>query len=76
MSEPVETPQVEKEAETENEYVEYANRLKEQGNAAFQAGDLKESIRLYSQGLEMDPDNHVLYSNRSAGRRRKDVFGS
>jgi hypothetical protein len=26
----------------------------------------KEAIALYTQGLDIDPDNHVLYSNRSA----------
>lgn len=52
----------------ENEYAEYAARLKDQGNEAFKAGDIPLSITYYTQAIDMDPDNHVYYSNRSAGK--------
>jgi stress-induced-phosphoprotein 1 len=37
-----------------------------QGNAAFTAGDYPTARDLFSKALELDPNNHVLYSNRSA----------
>ncbi|RKO90553.1 hypothetical protein BDK51DRAFT_17541, partial [Blyttiomyces helicus] len=40
--------------------------LKTQGNAAFSSGDFKTAIELFSKAIELDPSNHVLYSNRSA----------
>ncbi|KAJ1882303.1 Hsp90 cochaperone, partial [Kickxella alabastrina] len=43
-----------------------ANELKAQGNAAFAAGKHDEAIKLFTQAIELDPQNHVLYSNRSA----------
>ena len=41
-------------------------RFKNTGNDAFKRGDHEEAVRLYTAALEVDPDNHVLYSNRSA----------
>ena len=37
-----------------------------QSNAACQAGDFPVAVRLYSEAIELDPRNHILYSNRSA----------
>lgn len=42
-----------------------ADELKAQGNAAFQAKDFDKAIDLFSQAINVDPSNHVLYSNRS-----------
>jgi hypothetical protein len=56
-----------REEENVEEYAEYANRLKDQGNEAFKQGDIPLSITLYTQAIDMDPDKHVYYSNRSAG---------
>eukprot|EP01023_Acetabularia_acetabulum_P000337 TRINITY_DN10134_c0_g1_i1.p1 TRINITY_DN10134_c0_g1~~TRINITY_DN10134_c0_g1_i1.p1 ORF type:complete len:617 (+),score=132.73 TRINITY_DN10134_c0_g1_i1:86-1852(+) len=39
---------------------------KAKGNAAFQQGSFQEAITHFSAGVEVDPSNHVLYSNRSA----------
>lgn len=58
--------------EEEEEYKQQANALKEQGNAAFQAGDVTLAINYFSQAIEIDPDNHVLYSNRSAAYMKAD----
>jgi tetratricopeptide (TPR) repeat protein len=38
------------------------------GNAAFSAGKFEEAIEHFSQGIEVAPQNHVLYSNRSAAK--------
>ncbi|EFN66755.1 Stress-induced-phosphoprotein 1, partial [Camponotus floridanus] len=40
--------------------------LKEKGNAALQEGKFDEAIKHYSDGIVLDGNNHVLYSNRSA----------
>jgi ankyrin repeat protein len=39
---------------------------KDKGNAFYKKKDFKSAIEAYSKGLEMDPTNHVIYSNRSA----------
>ncbi|KAF8639926.1 hypothetical protein AX17_001176 [Amanita inopinata Kibby_2008] len=48
-----------------------ASALKDQGNKAFAAKDYDKAIDLFSQALAIDPQNHVLWSNRSAARAGK-----
>jgi stress-induced-phosphoprotein 1 len=43
-----------------------ATDLKNQGNAAVSAGKYQEAIDLYTQAIDLEPSNHVFYSNRSA----------
>lgn len=42
------------------------NELKDQGNKAFQTKDYDTAIALFTKAIELDPQNHVLFSNRSA----------
>ncbi|KAF7502822.1 hypothetical protein GJ744_005015 [Endocarpon pusillum] len=42
-----------------------ADALKAEGNKAFAAKNFEEAVEKFSQAIELDPDNHVLYSNRS-----------
>jgi len=42
-----------------------AEDLKHAGNEAFKASQYAEAVRLYTQALELDADNAVLFSNRS-----------
>ena len=56
----------------ELEYKTHANALKEQGNELFQAGKNEEAIQVYTQAIDLDPDNHVFYSNRSAAYMKND----
>eukprot|EP00457_Paulinella_chromatophora_P000829 gb/GEZN01000829.1/.p1 GENE.gb/GEZN01000829.1/~~gb/GEZN01000829.1/.p1 ORF type:complete len:1062 (+),score=199.70 gb/GEZN01000829.1/:200-3385(+) len=39
---------------------------KEKGNAAFKRGDMVEACEHYTFASEMDPSNHVLFTNRAA----------
>eukprot|EP01067_Filipodium_phascolosomae_P006954 Filipodium_phascolosomae@DN535_c0_g1_i1.p2 len=43
-----------------------AEELKVKGNAAFTAKLYEEAIKHFSDGIELDQSNHVLFSNRSA----------
>lgn len=45
-----------------------AATLKDQGNKAFAAKDYNKAIELFSQAIDLDKTNHVLYSNRSAAK--------
>ncbi|KAG9778583.1 Hsp90 cochaperone [Exophiala dermatitidis] len=42
-----------------------ADALKAEGNKAFAAKDFQTAVEKFSQAIELDPNNHVLYSNRS-----------
>ncbi|KAL8920562.1 MAG: hypothetical protein Q9208_006184 [Pyrenodesmia sp. 3 TL-2023] len=42
-----------------------ANALKAEGNKAFADKNFEEAIDKFSQAIELEPTNHVLYSNRS-----------
>ena len=48
-----------------------ANELKDQGNKAFQAKDYDTAIDLFTKAIELDSQNHVLFSNRSAAKAGK-----
>ena len=51
------------------------NALKDQGNKAFAAKDYDAAIDLFTQAISIDPNNHVLYSNRSAAKAGKKQWG-
>jgi Flp pilus assembly protein TadD len=40
--------------------------LKESGNSAFIAGDLERAHKLYTEALELEPQNAIIRSNRAA----------
>jgi len=42
--------------------------LKAKGNEFFKKGQYEEAISWYSKAIEVEPDNHTYYSNRSAAR--------
>ena len=47
------------------------DELKNEGNKAFQAKDYDKAIELFSKAIEQDPNNFVLWSNRSAAKAGK-----
>lgn len=46
----------------------------QQSNTACQAGDFQTAVTLYTDALQLDPTNHILYSNRSAARLKQGQF--
>lgn len=42
------------------------DQLKNEGNNAFSSGDYNTAIQKFTQAIDLSPNNHVLYSNRSA----------
>jgi stress-induced-phosphoprotein 1 len=46
--------------------------LKEQGNELYLQKHFAEAVRVSTQALELDPTNHVLYSNRYVASLRKE----
>ncbi|KAL7269998.1 Hsp90 cochaperone [Rhizina undulata] len=53
-----------------------AEQLKAEGNKAFASKDFEKAISLFTQAIEVDPSNHVLYSNRSACYASLKDFGN
>lgn len=47
-----------------------ADALKDEGNKMFSAGHFKEAVDLYTKAIEIDPNNKVLFSNRSFANLR------
>jgi stress-induced-phosphoprotein 1 len=43
-----------------------ASEWKAKGNAALSAGNAQEAVACYTKAIELDPSDHVFYSNRSA----------
>lgn len=43
-----------------------SKELKDEGNEFFKKKEYEKAIELYSQAISLEPNDHVLYSNRSA----------
>lgn len=41
-------------------------QIVQRSSEAVQKGDFHRAVQLYSEGLALDPANHILFSNRSA----------
>jgi hypothetical protein len=42
-----------------------AQALKDEGNKEFTSGNYERAAELFGKAIELDPQNHVLYSNRA-----------
>lgn len=51
-----------------------AEELKAKGNAALQSENFTEAIQFYTEAIEKDPNNHILFSNRSAAYAKTNDF--
>lgn len=48
--------------------------MKDKGNKALQEGKYDEAVKCYTEGIAVDPSNHVLYSNRSAAYAKAEKY--
>ena len=46
--------------------METVDSAKAKGNACMSSKDVMGAVEWYTKGIQLDPNNHVLYSNRSA----------
>jgi tetratricopeptide (TPR) repeat protein len=51
-----------------------AEQLKQRGNAEFKAGEYDKAAGLYSQAIQQNPDNHLLYTNRANARLKLSLW--
>lgn len=51
-----------------------AIQFKDEGNKALSAGKFPEAIELYTKAIDLDPSNHVFYSNRSAAYAKNNEY--
>merc|ERR1712070_908851 len=51
-----------------------ADELKQKGNEAFKRNEFKLACEIFTEAIELDATNHVLYSNRSAARAGNNEF--
>ena len=58
--------------EEEEEWKVQSENFKNLGNEAFQKGEIEVAIDYYSRAIELDPENYVFYSNRSAAYMKND----
>jgi tetratricopeptide (TPR) repeat protein len=54
----------------QEDYLVLASKFKEAGNLAFKEGNNNEAIDLYTKAIDLNPDDHVYYSNRSAAHMK------
>ena len=48
--------------------------LKDKGNTEFQNHNYKKAIEFYSKAIDLEPENHTFYSNRSAAYKSYGKF--
>ena len=53
-----------------------ANDMKLKGSECLTKKDFEGAVEWYSKGIQIDPNNHILYSNRSAAYLSMNNFNS
>ena len=57
-----------KRTRAQKNHIMSADALKQKGNEAFKRNEFKLACEIFTEAIELDSTNHVLYSNRSAAR--------
>ena len=57
-----------KRTRAQKNHIMSADALKQKGNEAFKRNEFKLACEIFTEAIELDATNHVLYSNRSAAR--------
>jgi serine/threonine-protein phosphatase 5 len=55
------------------DYKAHANAIKDEANVCFQKGETMQAIELYTRAIDLDPDDPIFYSNRSAAYMKADM---
>ena len=55
-------------------FLQQVEALKKKGNDAMQGGDFDGAVQFYSDAIDIDPNNHVLFSNRCAAYMKKEKY--
>ena len=50
------------------------DELKQKGNDAMKDKKFDSAVKFYSEAIKLDPNNHVLYSNRSAAYMKQERY--
>eukprot|EP00177_Eucheuma_denticulatum_P004473 GFKZ01008134.1.p1 GENE.GFKZ01008134.1~~GFKZ01008134.1.p1 ORF type:complete len:354 (+),score=74.21 GFKZ01008134.1:536-1597(+) len=53
-----------------------AAEFKDKGNDAYKAGDFAKAVEFYTLGIEQEPSNAALFSNRSAAYLKMEAYGN
>jgi STIP1 family protein 1 len=51
-----------------------SDQLKNQGNAHFKNGEYVQAVHLYSQAIQKNPGNPLLYTNRANARLKLSLW--
>ena len=55
--------------------VNKSDEIKKAANACFSNGQFEKAIELYTNAIDIDPDNAILYSNRSFAHLKMESYG-
>lgn len=51
-----------------------SNAAKDKGNMYLKAGEVEDAVAYYSLAINIDPSNHVFYSNRCAALQQQKMW--
>lgn len=63
-----------KRPELVDQKVAASNAAKDKGNMYLKAGEVDDAVAYYSLAINIDPSNHVFYSNRCAALQQQKMW--